>query len=156
MYNPYDKEKYPVRKSPRLAGYDYSSANLYFVTLCTYGKVCLFGNLRETNPYRVIAEKGIGKIPEHYSGVVVDKMVVMPNHIHMILVLSGTGASLGSVIGSFKSYVSKEIHKIEPNLMVWQKSFHDHIIRNEAAYRNIWLYIDSNPQNWDKDCFYME
>ena len=156
MYNPYDKDKYPNRKNPRLNGYDYSAANYYFVTVCTEGKVCLFGNPEVKNPFRKIAENGILKIPEHYPGVSVDKMVVMPNHVHMILVLDGTTATLDKIVGSYKSYVSKEIHKIKPDIVVWQKSFHDHIIRNEEGYRNIWSYIDGNPQNWNQDCFYTE
>ena len=156
MYNPYDNEKYPNRKNPRLNGYDYSTANYYFVTVCTDGKVCLFGNPGEENPCRIIAEHGALKIPEHYPGVTVDKMVVMPNHVHMVLILDGTTATLDKIVGSYKAYVTKEIHKIQPGIVVWQKSFHDHIIRNEEGYRNIWSYIDSNPQNWDKDCFYTE
>ena len=145
MYDPYDKEKYPERKNPRLNGYDYSAANYYFVTVCTAGKVNLFASHEEESPYRAIAESGLLKIPEHYPGVTVDKMVVMPNHIHMILVLNGMTASLDKIVGSFKSYVTKEIHKIHPDIAVWQKSFHDHIIRNEEGYQNIWSYIDSNP-----------
>ncbi len=156
MYDLYDKEKYPERKNPRLDGYDYSAANYYFVTVCTAGKVSLFGSHEEDNPYRAIAEHGLLKIPEHYPGVTVDKMVVMPNHIHMILFLNGMTASLDKIVGSFKSYVTKEIHKIHPDIAVWQKSFHDHIIRNEEGYQNIWSYIDNNPHNWKKDCYYRD
>lgn len=156
MYNPYDNEKYPTRTSPRLKDYDYSSPNHYFVTICTKDKKCLFGKPGQLNSFGMIAERGLLAIPEHYSGVIIDKMVVMPNHIHAIMVLNNVTVPLDKLIGSFKSYVSKEIHKIQPDMEVWQKSFHDHIIRNECGYRNIWLYIDNNPMNWNKDCFYAE
>ena len=101
-----------------------------------------------------IAEHSISAIEHHFPNVRVDKFVVMPNHIHLILDLYAQGTSLTNIIGQFKAFVSKEIHKTEPDRTVWQTSFHDHIIRNQKAYEKIWLYIDSNPQNWEKDCFF--
>ena len=86
---------------------------------------------------------------------------LMPNHVHLIVVLgcnpeSSNNTKLNTVIGQLKSGISREIHEKEPNMVVWQRSFHDHIIRNQKAYEKIWLYIDSNPQLWDKDCFYID
>ncbi len=156
MYSPYDHEKYPVRKYPRIKGYDYTSSNYYFVTVCTRDKACIFGSAGLLNDYGNIAKKGLCEVESHFSGVKVDKMVVMPNHIHAIIVLDGNSVTLSNVVGSFKSFVSKEIHKSRPDVVVWQKSFHDHIIRNEGSYQKIWSYIDSNPQNWKKDCFFTE
>ena len=156
MYSPYDKEKYPTRKSPRLKGYDYSTPNYYFATICTHDKKCIFGQPGMLNDFGKIVEKGIAGIPEHYSGVKIEKAVVMPNHVHVLILLYGGKSELDNIIGSFKSFVSRSIHKVQPELEVWQESFHDHIIRNEKAYQNIWLYIESNPANWQKDCFYKE
>lgn len=156
MYNPYDLEKYPKRKHPRLKGYDYSTPNYYFVTICTHDKRCIFGNTGNCNVLGMIAQEGILRIPEHHFGVMVDHSVVMPNHVHMLIHLCDNRSNLETVIGSFKSRVSKQIHKIQPALCVWQKSFHDHIIRNEKSYQNIWLYIEENPMNWKQDCFYSE
>ena len=156
MYSPYNIEKYPNRRNPRLKNFDYASNKAYFLTVCTDNKKCLFGNPEELNFFGEIAKRGLLELETHYSGIRVDKMVVMPNHIHLILVLNDSSATVSSVIGSFKSYVSREIHKVQPDLVVWQKSFHDHIIRNEGEYQKIWLYIEGNPQNWNKDCFYME
>ncbi|MBQ8622333.1 MAG: transposase, partial [Oscillospiraceae bacterium] len=85
----------------------------------------------------------------------IDKYVVMPNHIHIIIFLYGGKSRLDNIIGSYKSFVSRRIHKQQPALKVWQESFHDHIVRNEKSYQNIWLYIESNPMNWEKDCFYL-
>ncbi|MBQ3193196.1 MAG: transposase [Oscillospiraceae bacterium] len=155
MYNPYDTEKYPKRKNPRLKAYDYTSENYYFITICTYDKLCIFGVPGQMNPLGEIAEQGILKIPEHCEGIKIDKYVVMPNHVHL-LVYSNGKRDIKTVIGSYKSYVTRLIHKEYPELRVWQESFHDHIVRNERGYQNIWLYIDSNPANWEKDCFFIK
>ena len=134
--------------------YDYATSNYYFVTVCTCDKQCIFGMTGKLTQWGKIAEQGILCITEHYPDVIVDQYVVMPNHIHAILYLKGGKINLSRVIGSYKSYVSKKIHETEPDKTIWQTSFHDHIIRNENAYRKIWQYIESNPVNWEKDCFY--
>ena len=144
------------RKSPRLKEYDYSSPGYYFVTICTQDKVCLFGNPGQLNSAGVIAEKGILEIEKHFKNVKVDKYVVMPNHVHMILALEKGSAPVPEIIGQYKSVVTREIHKRQWKGAVWQASFHDHIIRNQTAYEKIWLYIDANPVNWQKDCFCTE
>ena len=156
VYSPYDHEKYPVRKNTRMKNFDYTSPNYYFITVCTWEKKCIFGKPGEENIFGKIAETGIIRISQHYPDVSVEKYVVMPNHIHMILYLKEGKTRLDRIVGSFKSYVSKEIHKQQPEMTVWQRSFHDHVIRNEQVYQKIWLYIESNPVNWDKDCFYSE
>ena len=156
MYNPYDFQRYPKRKSPRLQGYDYSENGYYFVTICTHEKKCIFGKPNDLNELGIIVLQGILKIPEHYPQVAIDKFVVMPNHVHLLIYLESGNADLKTVIGSWKAHITREIRKIEPDMIVWQKSFHDHIIRNEKSYQNIWLYIENNPINWEKDCFYAE
>jgi len=156
MYSPYDKEKYPERKSPRMQGYDYSTENYYFVTICTDQKKCIFGHPKKLSLFGSYALAGIQEISKHYPDCRVEKFVVMPNHVHVMIYLCGGNTKLENVIGSYKSYVSRKIHRIQPDLKVWQNSFHDHIIRNSKSFQNIWLYIDSNPANWEKDCFYVE
>jgi REP element-mobilizing transposase RayT len=105
----------------------------------------------------MIVEKHLQKLPEYYNNVIVDKYVVMPNHMHMILILNGENCpSVPQIIGQFKTGVTKEIRRIYPDTDVWQRSFHDHIIRNQKSYEKIWLYIEGNPQNWEKDCFFMD
>ena len=151
-----DFEKYPQRKNPRLRGYDYSSENYYFVTICSGDKECIFGRTDKLNQYGEWASQGMEEISQHYPDVIVDKFVVMPNHVHAIIYIKDKKANLSRVIGSYKSYVAKKIHEIEPGKAVWQASFHDHIIRNEKSYHNIWQYIEGNPINWEKDCFYTE
>ena len=148
-----DNDHFHSRKSPRMKHFDYSSVNYYFITICTWGKACLFGHPRQENSMSTIARRGIQEIESHFPGVTVDKYVIMPNHVHAILILDGS-IDLSVVVGLYKSYVTREIHKFSPNLKVWQTSFHGHVIRNQAAYEKIWLYIESNPTNWEKDCFF--
>ena len=151
--------KFPKRKSPRLPKYDYASDNYYFVTICTHNKKCIFGKPQELSRYGKIVEQHILALSDHFNGVHIDQYVVMPNHIHLIIVLgcnphNRCDVSLETVIGLLKSGITRQIHKEEPEEKIWQRSFHDHIIRNQKSYEKIWLYIESNPQNWEKDCFY--
>ena len=147
-------DRFPARKSPRMQHYDYSSPNYYFVTICTHNKQCIFGNPGQLNRRGFLAEHGILEIGKHFTNVRIDKYAVMPNHVHMILVLEPGSAALLIILGQYKSYVTKQIHAEEPELRMWQASYHDHVIRNQKSYENIWLYIHANPANWEKDCFF--
>ncbi len=150
----------PKRKSPRIPGYDYATGNYYFITICTHEKKCLFGKPDALNEFGMIAKANIEFISTHYPQITVEKFVVMPNHIHMILVLDNCEntdkePSVTKVVGQYKMSVTKEIHKRNKDLQVWQRSFHDHIIRNQEGYNNIWEYIAYNPVKWEEDCFYI-
>ena len=151
----------PVRKPTRIPGYDYSTDNYYFVTICTHEKKCIFGSVKELSRYGKIAAESAIQITNHYSGVRVDKFVVMPNHVHLIVVIgcdnrSEMNPGLERVIGSYKAGVTRRIRQTAPDEQIWQRSFHDHVIRNQKDYEKIWSYIDTNPMRWDKDCFYVE
>ena len=97
------------------------------------------------------------KIGEKYETVMLDKYVIMPNHIHMILILKSMESNgramraptISAIINQFKGYVTKQI-----GFSIWQKLFYDHIIRDEAEYKRIWQYIDENPAKWADDCYY--
>ena len=104
-------ERFPSRKHPRLKNYDYSTPNYYFVTICTWQKTCLLGSPSELNFYGKIAEEGITQIEHHFPNARVDKYVVMPNHVHLILELHGKGSPLSDIIGQYKAFVTKEIRK---------------------------------------------
>ena len=121
----------------------------------------------------------IKKIPEIYENVKIDKYVIMPNHIHMIILIDGfvktdeqitreipvVGANcvrpscsivketptISRIVKQFKGSISKQI-----GYSIWQKLFHDHIIRNDEEYNKIWQYIDENPVKWHDDCYYDE
>lgn len=144
------------RKSPRLPKFDYSSNQYYFLTLCTHNRVCLFGQLPEMNDLARIVQAHIENLEKIRAGVKVDKYVIMPNHVHMIISLQDCSTSVSYLLALFKTGVTKQIRQKYPQLKVWQRSFHDHLIRNEADYQRIWMYIDTNPIRWEMDCFYTD
>ena len=154
-----------TRKRNRLKYWDYSRGGMYFITICTEGKKKILSEIvgatsgRPLNvnlsEYGEIVENAILDINKKYSIIRVDKYVIMPNHIHLILVIDGVNwramhaPTISKVIQQFKGVVTKQIgHSI------FQRSFHDHIIRNEQDYQHIWNYIDNNPLKWELDCFY--
>lgn len=155
----------PRRKQNRLKNYDYSNNGAYFITICTQNKQSVFWKVGATNgrlrdgdllsEYGRIVENAILNIPKYYKTITVEKYVIMPNHIHMILLIQCNGSAMHSptvstVIQQFKGHITKQIKR-----SIWQKSFHDHIIRNEQDYNKIWEYIDNNPKSWCDDCFYV-
>ncbi|MCL1865131.1 MAG: hypothetical protein FWF73_04895 [Spirochaetes bacterium] len=126
----------------------------------------------EFSEYGIIVDKAINEISVHYKNVSVDKYVIMPNHIHLILIIQnnetdgrlrdygwsaddGCGrliiapTSVSIIVKQFKQYVSKQL-----GFSPWQKSFHDHIIRNNYEYNRIVEYIENNPARWGDDCYY--
>ena len=147
---------YYSRKSPRMKQYDYATSNYYFVTVCTHNRHCIFGLPDNLNRMGKIAEEHIKQIPTHYSSVKIDKYVVMPNHVHMIVILENSDNNLNQIIAQFKSGVTRKIRMENPEISIWQRSYHDHVIRSQKEYETIWSYIDANPINWNKDCFYMD
>ena len=149
-------DRFHSRVNPRLRRYDYAQPGYYFVTICTHEKKCFFGMPGSLNRRGRCAEAGLREIGTHFPGVSVDQYVVMPNHVHAILVLPGGGAKLPVVIGQFKSAVTRMVREFDPGRALWQTSFHDHVIRNQADYQRIWSYIEANPMRWMDDCFYVE
>ncbi len=163
------KMEYSERKSPRLKSYDYSEPGTYFVTLCTYKMRLLFWEnpldetLAEKDEYLnfagKIADEAVRLVPEKFP-VRIDKYVVMPNHIHMMIVISeqsarkGCDATLCRVVGYIKRKITVALRTKSVDDIIWQRSFYDHIVRNEKDYRRIWEYIENNPRKWAEDRFY--
>ena len=160
---------YPQRKPNRLPEFDYSSNHAYFVTICTQDRkntLCrIVGDGSPVpKPYGTIAASYISAIPSKFPQVHVDHFVVMPNHIHLLLfidhlVLPGLPCpTLGNVVGWYKYQVTRQINQQynSPGTKVFQRSYHDHVIRGDKDYLKIWEYIDTNPLRWTKDCFYLE
>ena len=153
----------PVRKSIRLNNYDYSNTGYYFITICVKDRHELLWNepvgTRIARPslsgIGEVVEKAIENIHKIYEFVGIDKYVVMPNHIHMIITIRNDGRTqfaptISRIIKQFKGLITKQI-----GFSIWQKSFHDHIIRDEAEYQRIWQYIDENSLTWEKYCYYV-
>lgn len=139
------------RKRIRLMNYDYSSNNAYFLTICTENRICCLRDRETLEPthYADVVKTAIENIETIYPGVTVDKYVIMPNHIHLILLLSGAEVDISTIIRLMKRHVTTTIGK-----PIWQKSFHDHIIRDEKEYLMIWEYIENNPVKWQIDRYY--
>ena len=106
------------------------------------------------NASGIIADNCLLKIQKFNPAVAIDKYVIMPNHVHAILAVNENSPSITTVIGQYKSAVTKRIREIYPRKNVWQRSFHDHVIRDQRGYEKIWMYIEDNPRKWEEDCFY--
>lgn len=153
---------YPKRKSPRLKGYDYSTQGAYFVTVCTYQRMHLFGEVvggvMQCNAAGEIAYGYWQQIIDHYEDVDLDGFVVMPNHIHGIVVLQGSTGTfktvLGRVINGYKGAITAKIRLVNPDIVVWQTRYHDHIIWDEQELKVIRGYIENNASKWAEDRFY--
>ena len=169
--NPADHRR---RRSMRLPGYDYRQTGAYFVTICTYNRVPLFGEIRgdemQLNEAGRIVQSVWDKLPEHYPHVELDAWVVMPNHVHGIITLvdpANVGAGLrpaptpisnkrhplSEIVRALKSFSSRRInqHRNTPGIPVWQRNYYEHVIRNEAALHDIRQYIIHNPAKWSDD-----
>jgi putative transposase len=142
----------PERKTPRLADFDYRSAGAYFVTVCSRKRTCIFGNVVDDEMVLSLAgrlvEKCWMKIPEHFSGTEIDSFVVMPNHVHGIVWLSRAGHAppLPVLVGAFKSAASRDAGR-----PLWQRSFYDRVVRDEAELAGFRQYIRDNPLKWALD-----
>jgi len=151
------------RKLNRLSDYDYTQEGYYFVTVCVKDRQECLGIIESgkmiLNEYGKIVEKQWLWLSDQYSYIELDEFVVMPNHFHGILSIVGNGRdrslhkikSLSELIGAFKTTSSKLIHHTGLLDFQWQKSFYDHIIRNENDLNRIREYIASNPLKWDED-----
>ncbi|MFH0979401.1 MAG: transposase [Candidatus Roizmanbacteria bacterium] len=165
---------YRQRKPNRLKNFNYSSNGYYFVTICAKNRECLFGEIIDgkmvLNEHGKIIEKYWEEIPNHYQNILLDEFIIMPNHIHGIVVISkhkqkiiknvGTEQCsvptrfglLSKIIKSFKEIIIKIFHIEFGNYRFkWQRSFYDHIIRNEESVQKIREYIRNNAKNWNKD-----
>ena len=161
----------PKRKDPRLKGFDYSSTGAYFLTICTQNRKNILSMivgegspLPRLSPYGKIAESWIQKIPEKYPEVSVDRYVIMPNHIHVLLSIAKDGGrgdpspTVDAVIGWLKYQITKEINALQGSVgeKIFQRSFFDHIVRNRDDYYEICKYIHENPACWYHDKLFSE
>ncbi len=168
----------PQRKHVRLKNYDYGDNGAYFITFCIKDRHELLGALVvgngvldvpkvELSELGEIVEKQIIELDNHYDHVDINKYIIMPNHVHMIVIVkdqksgvsgtqsgvSGTphptNAVIPSLLSTLKRFTNKRI-----GYSIWQSSYHDHIIRDELDYQNHWQYIDENPAKWAADKYY--
>ena len=164
---------WPTRKQNRLQDFDYSTPGAYFITVCVKNRKNLLGRIVGGDaldaPKTFLST--VGEVVQKsilygngFGGVTVDEYVIMPNHIHFILFVDDTAengpsrasaptqhAAIPQFVSTWKRRCGKELGGD-----IFQRSYHDHIIRSEADYLKIWEYIDTNPIKWKEDCFYNE
>jgi len=183
------------RKSIRIQGYDYAQDGAYFITICTHKRQCLFGDIKGIlqyaptaemvlNPFGIVVRDSWQNTPVIRPGILLDEFIIMPNHIHGIIMIcrgvlhgdpprGGTrrgvlqyaptpifrspSQTIGAIVRGFKSSTTKQINQIRetPGLPVWQRNYHEHIIRNEEELHRIREYIITNAQNWVNDIHFM-
>ncbi|MEE0872691.1 MAG: transposase [Ruminococcus sp.] len=155
----------PQRKPHRLEHNIYEQPGAYFITICSHNRQCTFWKAGASIDYPLSTnhlshiglaiDKQIAEISKHYADVRVDNYTIMPNHVHLLLtnylLLNGRAmhaptTNIITVVQQFKGIVTKQF-----GFPIWQKSFHDYVIRNEKGYRFIYEYISNNPYRWEAD-----
>jgi putative transposase len=173
------REKYRA-ETTRLRDWDYRTPAWYFVTICASNHACIFvtaseGNVRLSAAGK-IADSELQSLAAHYSDVALDSFVVMPNHLHFILVLDGCrrfspntkvpvapamthiqglvspmAGSLSTIVRSYKAGVTRRCHDLGLPNFAWQPGFYEHVLRGNASVDAVRGYIARNPANWLKD-----
>ena len=170
--------QYKQRRSLRLKEYDYSREGAYFITICTYNRECVLGNVADEemilNQFGNIVLECWNSLTGCYTNIELDKFAVMPNHVHGIIkIIDNVGAIhelplqtantnqktkrrrmlIPKVVGYFKMNSSKQINTIRNStgIPVWQRNYYEHIIRNENKLNKIREYIQNNPLKWHLD-----
>lgn len=163
------------RRSIRLIKYDYSQAGGYFITICTHNCKNIFGKVVDgvmiSNEYGNIVESEWIKTAKIRRNVLLDEYVIMPNHMHVIIMIIDDGRgtlqraptveqfgkpvsnSIPTIIRLFKSTTTKQVNQIRntPTFPVWQRNYYEHVIRNEEKLYKIRQYIQNNPLSWHLD-----
>lgn len=170
----------PRRKPTRMKGYDYASGGTYFVTICTHNREHLFGavvdKIVRLNAWGRIAAQEWERTATLRSDVFIETFVIMPNHTHALVVIDSDHGlmrreagvmqqtpafsrpdpdALGAIVGAYKAGVTRAINWLrEERSPIWQRNFHDHIVRNEDDFHRIYEYIEANPSRWHEDRFF--
>ncbi len=163
------KGKYRV-PSARWANWNYGNNAAYFITVCTHERIPFFGEITDYQNNLTIIGQAVSdcwySIPEHFPFVLLDEFVIMPNHIHGILIINKStpyevsgnrfgsqSQNLASIVRGFKIGVTKFAH--QHNLgFGWQPRYHDRIIRTTEEHDRIRQYIHDNPRMWRDDPLY--
>lgn len=178
----------PDRQTPRLRGFDYRTAGYYSVTICTRELLHEFGHIQQAtmilNEAGRLAQMELQKLPERIPGISIDQFVIMPNHVHCIILIATTTnivnspdrfrahmqtlletripslrepyqpPKLGEIIRSYKAATTHSIRQAYQPYFAWHASYYDTILTNDSDLCRLRRYIQENPANWDKDKFY--
>ena len=151
------------RRSIRLKEYDYSQPGAYFITICVHNRERIFGNIvngnMKLNIYGKVVTTYWGNLSRNYPYLELRALVVMPNHVHGILVIKSDLAgkcknhSIPDIVRSFKTFSSKRINELRntKGIPLWQRNYWEHIIRNQSSFNRIYEYIMTNPLRWYLD-----
>ena len=160
-----------TRKRNRLSSFCYSTPGSYFITICTAERKCLLSAVEgggvldapsiRLKPYGLIARNVLKDIEQTYTHITIEKAVIMPNHIHLLVFVSPKNGSsrtptpanetIPQFVSTFKRFCNKQYGK-----NIWQRSYDDRVIRNDTMYRKVWEYMDTNPHKWQEDRYYRE
>ena len=171
----------PHRRSIRLKGFDYRWPGAYFVTICTFHKRCVFGAILESgvrlSPEGKVAQQAWVDIPKHFPHAEAGPFVIMPNHVHGIIILNALPAgrrgtacraptsfgrpvagSLSTIVRSYKSAVTRTVHLRRPfsTPPLWQRGFYERVVRGEEDLRRIAEYLEENPRRWAEDEYFVD
>jgi len=147
------------RNSLRMPGYNYDEPGIYFITIVTKPRRNLFWtenidvkNLQESlNDFGIILKETLLGATKRYKNVEILNFIIMPDHIHLLVKNESINISVSQVVRWIKSQSSLMIRKNKPNISVWQRSYYDHIVRNQRELELCNSYIDENPNNWRAD-----
>ncbi len=142
------------RKNSRLPHHDYTSSGAYFITLVTRLRVPLFGHIENSTlvPSQIgcAAEQEWLALPTRILGLTLDTFIVMPNHLHGIIWLGeGNTLPLAKIIALYKAGVSRICQQ-----SIWQRNFHERVIRDEQELFFARQYIEQNPLRWELDRYH--
>jgi putative transposase len=174
----FDPQKHH-RRSIRIKEFDYAQPGGYFVTIVTYQRDCIFGNIVneeiQLNAFGKIADECWRAIPDHFRNVELGAYIVMPNHVHGIIVINDRAdadasarrgtiyrapteqfgkpiiGSIPTIIRTFKAAVTRRIGRELNATGVWQRNYYEHVIRNHEDWDRIHRYIETNPSIWTED-----
>ena len=149
------------RQSVRLKRYDYSQSGGYFVTICVQDRQSAFGSVIEGEMHLdatgLLAQSVWTQLTERFPGVLLDEFVLMPNHLHGIILLpsrqdaGNTPPNLGEVVRAFKAVTTRSVRQTGQSNFAWQRSYYEHIVHDEQDLLRIQQYIVNNPALWADD-----
>ncbi|MBF0490228.1 MAG: transposase [Candidatus Omnitrophica bacterium] len=151
------------RHSIRLKNFDYRSQGAYFITICTKDRKNLLGEIKNgemiLNACGEIIRFTWFDLINHNRYVLLDHFVIMPNHIHGIIIMNNRAGlepaptALIEIIRQFKTFSARRINKIQmtPGMTFWQRNYYERVIRNDEELNCIRQYIEENPKTWESD-----
>ena len=154
--------EYPKRKIVRLSCYDYRETGYYFITICTHLKICRFWDHGSINPCGQLISRRVQALPLRFPSLELDQAAVMPNHVHLLFYLQRQEhISVTKIMNWFKTVTTNDyIRGVRAGIFqpyqdrFWQRSFYDHVVRDEQDLQYIREYIVNNPIKWNLDRYY--